>query len=34
VSGPVMGRYLLVDEFERIDHHPTPDELLIRARSV
>jgi replication factor A1 len=34
VSGPVMGRYLLADEFEELDDYPPHEELLIRARSV
>jgi len=34
VSGPVMGRYLLANEFEELDEYPPHEELLIRARSV
>ena len=34
VSGPVMGRYLLVDEMEQIEEHTDNEDLLIRARSV
>jgi len=34
VSGPVMGRYLLANEFEELDDYPPHEELLIRARSV
>lgn len=34
VSGPTMGRYLLVDDFEELDEQPTHEELLIRARSL
>lgn len=32
--GPVMGRYLLVNEVERIDGPADPEQLLIRARSI
>lgn len=34
VAGPVIGRYLLVDEMEEIDDFPAHEDLLIRARSV
>ncbi|MFC7059888.1 replication factor A [Halovenus salina] len=34
VSGPIMGRYLLVDEFERLGQMDDPDQILIRARSM
>ena len=32
--GPVMGRYLLVNEFEQIEEAPDPEEILIKARSI
>lgn len=34
VAGPVIGRYLLADEFEELDEYPPHEDLLIRARSV
>jgi replication factor A1 len=34
VSGPIMGRYLLVNDFERVDQMHDPEEILIRARSI
>lgn len=34
VQGPEMGRYLLVDEFERITDTHDPEEILITARSM
>jgi replication factor A1 len=34
VSGPIMGRYLLVNDFERVDQMHNPEEILIRARSI
>jgi replication factor A1 len=34
VQGPEMGRYLLVDEFERITDMHDPEEILITARSM
>lgn len=34
VTGPTMGRYLLVDEFERLGQMDDPEEILIRARSI
>jgi replication factor A1 len=34
VTGPVMGRYLLVDEFEQLAQMDDPEQILIRARSI
>ncbi|NHX37161.1 MULTISPECIES: replication factor A [Halolamina] len=34
VSGPVFGRYVLVDEFERLDGPADPESALIKARSI
>jgi len=34
LRGPVMGRYLLVDEFEQIEEIHDPDEILVEARSI
>jgi len=34
VSGPVFGRYVLVDEFERRDGPADPESVLIKARSI
>jgi replication factor A1 len=34
VRGPVMGRYLLVTEFEQIEEMHDPDEILVEARSI
>ena len=34
VAGPVMGRYLLVDEMDELTDQPDHEDLLIRARSV
>jgi replication factor A1 len=34
VEGPVMGRYLLANEFEELEEYPPHEDLLIRARSV
>jgi replication factor A1 len=34
VSGPVFGRYVLVDEFERLDTPADPESALIKARSI
>ena len=34
LTGPVMGRYLLVDEFEEIADPHDPDKILIEARSI
>jgi len=34
VSGPVFGRYVLVDEFERLDGSVDPESALIKARSI
>jgi replication factor A1 len=34
VAGPVMGRYLLADDFDSIDEHPAHEDVLIRARSI
>lgn len=34
VQGPEMGRYLLVDEFERLTDMHDPEEILITARSM
>jgi len=34
VSGPVFGRYVLVDEFERLDGPADPESVLIKARSI
>jgi replication factor A1 len=34
VSGPVFGRYVLVDEFERLDTPADPESTLIKARSI
>ncbi|GAB7094678.1 replication protein A [Halolamina litorea] len=34
VSGPVFGRYVLVDEFERLDTPADPESVLIKARSI
>jgi replication factor A1 len=34
VSGPTMGRYLLVDEFEQLTGPVDPEAALIKARSI
>ena len=34
VSGPVFGRYVLVDAFERLDSPADPESVLIKARSI
>jgi len=34
VTGPIMGRYLLVNEMEQITDQPDHEELLIKARSM
>lgn len=34
VSGPVFGRYVLVDAFERLDSPADPESALIKARSI
>lgn len=34
VQGPEMGRYLLVDEFERLTDMHDPEQILITARSI
>lgn len=34
VKGPVMGRYLLVNEADMIEESPSHDDLLIKARSM
>ncbi|KPN29616.1 replication factor A [Halolamina pelagica] len=34
VSGPVFGRYVLVDAFERLDSAVDPESALIKARSI
>ncbi|MFW5903780.1 MAG: replication factor A [Halolamina sp.] len=34
VSGPVFGRYVLVDAFERLDTPADPEPVLINARSI
>ena len=34
VTGPIMGRYLLVNEMEQITDQPDHEELLIQARSM
>ncbi|MBP1987963.1 replication factor A [Halolamina salifodinae] len=34
VSGPVFGRYVLVDDFERLDSPADPESALIKARSI
>lgn len=34
VEGPVMGQYLLVNEFERVEDISDPGEILITARSI
>ena len=34
VSGPVFGRYVLVDEFERLDGSADAESALIKARSI
>ncbi|WP_049980673.1 replication factor A [Halolamina rubra] len=34
VSGPVFGRYVLVDAFERLDGPADPESALIKARSI
>jgi replication factor A1 len=34
VSGPIMGRYLLVDEFEQLTGAVDPEAALIKARSI
>ncbi len=34
VSGPIMGRYLLVNEFQQVGQVEDPDEILIRARGM
>lgn len=34
VEGPVMGRYLLVNDFEQIEEPHDPDAILVQARSI
>jgi replication factor A1 len=34
VSGPTLGRYLLVDEFEELDGPADAEAVLVRARSI
>jgi replication factor A1 len=34
VSGPTLGRYVLVDEFEQVRERPDAEAALIKARSV
>ena len=34
VAGPVMGRYLLVNDFDTLDEPPSHEDVLIRARSM
>jgi replication factor A1 len=34
VTGPTFGRYVLVDEFERLTEPADPEALLIKARSI
>jgi replication factor A1 len=34
VEGPVMGRYLLVNDFEQAEEMHDPEEILITARSI
>lgn len=34
VTGPVMGRYLLVNEVESVTESGDPDELLVKARAI
>jgi len=34
VSGPTLGRYLLVDEFEELTEPADPEAVLIKARSI
>lgn len=34
VDGPVMGRYLLVNDFEQIEEPHDPDAILVQARSI
>jgi replication factor A1 len=34
VEGPEMGRYLLVNDFERLTESHDPQEILIQARSI
>ncbi|MFB6221596.1 MAG: replication factor A [Halolamina sp.] len=34
VTGPVFGRYVLVDEFERLTEPADPEAVLVKARSI
>ncbi|MEF8800895.1 MAG: replication factor A [Halolamina sp.] len=34
VTGPTFGRYVLVDEFERLNEPADPEAVLIKARSI
>jgi replication factor A1 len=34
VTGPIMGRYLLVNEFEQAGQVDAPTEILRRARAL
>ena len=34
VSGPTFGRYVLVDEMERLSEPADPEAVLIKARSI
>jgi replication factor A1 len=34
VTGPTLGRYVLVNEFERLDAAPDAEAALVRARSI
>jgi replication factor A1 len=34
LTGPIMGRYFLVNEVDQMDTIPDPTEVLIRARSI
>jgi len=34
VTGPIFGRYVLVDEFERLSEPADPEAVLIKARSI
>jgi replication factor A1 len=34
VTGPKLGRYVLVDEFERLEAAADPEAVLIKARSM
>jgi len=34
VEGPILGRYLLVDDFSQLNSAPDPDAVIARARSM